>query len=157
MQTKYYPLLTQISDVTFHVPNSRNTFTLSDLGGKLVSFGKSVDNEHPLIPVLFQIDNKVDWIPGSFVELFIRTSGEKLSVVVPQKSIIEEMGNYFVYVQLTPEYFEKRQVSVGKTDGNFTEILSGLDGSERVVTDGSILVKIMQSAGGLDAESGHQH
>ena len=89
--------------------------------------------------------------------MFIRTRGARPTITVPAISLIEEMGNYFVYVQLTPEYFEKREVTIGQTDGIRTEILSGLNGTERVVTRGATLVKITQSSGQLDAESGHQH
>ena len=67
------------------------------------------------------------------------------------------MGNYFVYVQLTPEFFEKREVKIGQTDGQRTEILSGLNGKERVVAKGAVLVKLTQATGTLDAHSGHVH
>lgn len=67
------------------------------------------------------------------------------------------MGNYFVYVQLTPEFFEKREVKIGDTDGVRTAILSGLNESERVVSKGAILVKLAQSTGALDAHAGHVH
>ena len=72
-------------------------------------------------------------------------------------AIVEEMGNYFVYKQLTPELFEKTQVIIGGTDGQRTEILSGLAAGERVVSRGAIIVKLAQAAGGLDAHSGHVH
>lgn len=157
VQPKYYAMLSEITSATFHNPSTGASYSLEELGGQLVSYGKSVDLQHPLIPVLFRINNTKDWIPGAFVELYIRTQGSQPVITVPRKAILEEMGNHFVYVQLTPEYFEKRQVNIGRTDGARTEILSGLNGSERVVVNGAVLVKVTQSAGGLDAESGHQH
>lgn len=157
IQPKYYPMLSEIASATFRNPATGVSYSLEELGGQLVSYGKSVDLQRPLLPVLFRIDNTKDWIPGSFVELFIRTQGSQPVITVPCKAVLEEMGNHFVYVQLTPEYFEKWQVNIGRTDGINTEIASGLSGSERVVVNGAVLVKIAQSAGGLDAESGHQH
>ncbi len=157
VQPKYYAMLSGITSATFRNPATGAAYSLEELGGQLVSYGKSVDLQHPLIPVLFRINNTKDWIPGAFVELYIRTQGSQPVITVPRKAILEEMGNHFVYVQLTPEYFEKRQVNIGRTDGAHTEILSGLKGSERVVVNGAVLVKVTQSAGGLDAESGHQH
>ena len=71
--------------------------------------------------------------------------------------IVEEMGNYFVYKQINPELFEKVQVGTGVSDGVRTEITYGLDGSERVVTRGAVIVKLAQAAGGLDAHAGHVH
>lgn len=106
---------------------------------------------------MFQVDNTAEMLPGSFVEMYIRTRGEQSVITVPNVSLVEEMGNYFVYVQLTPEYFEKREVKIGQTDGVRTEILSGLNGQERVVAKGAVLVKLAQATGSLDAESGHAH
>ncbi len=155
VQPRYYEALGNIATAT--IKHGQQTQTLEELGGRLLSYGKAIETKTPLLPVTFEIQNRGNLLPGSFVEMFIRTKDSRFAVTVPSVSLIEEMGNYFVYVQLTPEYFEKREVTIGQTDGIRTEILSGLDGTERVVARGATLVKITQSSGGLDAESGHQH
>lgn len=155
VQPRYYTALGNIASTT--IKQGQRAQTLEELGGRLLSYGKAVDIDTPLIPVTFEIQNKGDFLPGSFIEMFIRTKNDKPVVTVPTISLIEEMGSYFVYVQLTPEYFEKREVTIGQTDGIRTEIITGLNGTERVVARGATLVKITQSSGGLDAESGHQH
>ena len=78
-------------------------------------------------------------------------------MTVPNSSLVEEMGNYFVFVQLTPEFFEKREVKTGKSNGLRTEILSGLKENERIVGKGAVLVKLAQASGKLDAHAGHVH
>jgi hypothetical protein len=78
-------------------------------------------------------------------------------LTVPNTSLVEDQGIYFIYVQITPELFEKRLVTVGITDGVRSEILSGLDESERIVTRGAVNIKLAQSTGTLDAHSGHVH
>ncbi len=157
IQPKYYPLLNNISTAKFRILNDETVYTLDDLNGRLVSYGKSVETDRPLLPVVFQVDNSVELLPGSFVEMYIKTRGQQSTLTVPNVSLVEEIGNYFVYVQLTPEYFEKREVKIGQTDGERTEILSGLNESERVVAKGAVLVKLTQATGTLDAESGHVH
>ncbi len=157
IQPRYYRSLGNITDANLRLLNDDKVYSLQSLGGRLVSYGKSVETDSPLIPVVFSINNTIDLLPGSFVEMYIKTVGGQPALTVPNVSLIEEMGNYFVYVQLTPEFFEKREVKIGKTDGERTEILSGLDGSERVVAKGAALVKLAQASGTLDAESGHQH
>lgn len=149
--------MSNISTARFRMLNDDKVYTLDDLNGRLVSYGKSVETNSPLLPVVFQVDNTAEMLPGSFVEMYIRTRGEQSVITVPNVSLVEEMGNYFVYVQLTPEYFEKREVKIGQTDGVRTEILSGLNGQERVVAKGAVLVKLAQATGSLDAESGHAH
>ena len=67
------------------------------------------------------------------------------------------MGNFFVFVQLTPESFEKRLVTLGSTDGCYTEILSGVKAGERVVTRGASMVRLAQGTASLDPHAGHVH
>ncbi|MBP5218247.1 MAG: efflux RND transporter periplasmic adaptor subunit [Bacteroidales bacterium] len=157
VQPRYYPLLGEVTTATVRSPGSNEAVTLESLGGKMLSYGHSVDTGHPLIPITFSVNRDGRLVPGTFVEMFLRTRSETPVLTIPKESVLEEMGNYFVYVQLTPEYFEKREVQTGRTDGIRTEILSGLSDGERVVAKGAVLVKVTQAAGGLDAESGHHH
>jgi RND family efflux transporter MFP subunit len=157
LQPKYFDLLGNVTSANFRTLDNNHVYSLEDLGGRLVSYGKSTDLNNPLIPVVFQINNKAGLLPGSFVEMFIKTLTNVQAVTVPNEAIVEEMGNYFVYAQLTPEFFEKRTVKTGVTDGRHTEITDGVQAGERVVGKGAILVKLAQAAGAVDAESGHVH
>lgn len=157
VQPSNYQALKGAVSANFREQNSERCYSLEELDGRLVSYGKAVSAESPLLPVVYQIKNVADFLPGSFIELYIKTEGTDEVITVANTALVEEMGNYFVYVQLTPEYFEKREVKVGATDGERTAILSGLDSSERVVSKGAILVKLAQSTGTLDAHAGHVH
>lgn len=157
IQPRHYQAMKGAVSANFRLPNTVETYSLEELDGRLVSYGKAVSEESPLLPVVYQIKNMADFLPGSFVELYIKTEATDEVVTIPNTSLIEEMGNYFVYVQLTPEYFEKREVKTGATDGRRTAVLSGLTPSERVVSKGAILVKLAQSTGTLDAHAGHVH
>jgi RND family efflux transporter MFP subunit len=156
VQTKYYELLGSITTANFRMLNN-TTYSLEELNGRVLSFGKTTNLANPLIPVIFQVENQAGLLPGSFVDIYISSRPNRESLTVPNEAIVEEMGNYFVYVQLTPEFFEKRLVKKGVTDGKRTEILEGISDQERVVGKGAILVKLAQSAGAVDAHSGHVH
>lgn len=157
IRPKYYGLMDKVASVNFRTLNGDRLYSLEEYGGRMVSYGRALGTDSPLLPVTFRLDNAAGLLPGTFVELFINTRGTEDVLTVPSEAIVEEMGNHFVYVQLTPEFFEKTEVKTGMTDGRRTEILSGLDGSERVVARGAILVKLAQSAGTLDSHSGHVH
>jgi len=157
LQPKYFSILGGITSANIKVLDDGRTFTLEELNGRVVSFGKSSDLANPLIPVVFQVKNSAGLLSGSFVEMFIKTQTNAQAITVPNESVVEEMGNYFVYVQLTPEFFEKREIKKGVTDGFRTEIISGIADSDRVVAKGAILVKLAQASGALDAHSGHVH
>lgn len=137
--------------------NSTQCYSLDDLGGRLLSYGKSVESNQPLLPVLFEVNNSAQLLPGTFVEMFIQCRKEGTALTVASDAIVEEMGSFFVFVQLTPEFFEKRNVTLGVTDGQRTEIISGVKPGERVVTKGAVLVKLSQASGALDAHAGHVH
>ncbi len=154
---RYAPLLPTISSANIRKPNDTETYTLSDLNGKILSFGRSVSESNYLIPVTFQIDNKAGFIPGGFVEVFIKTKSDKPILSLPKDAIIESQGSYFVFVQVAPEAYQKREVKIGVNDGLRTEIKSGLSESDKVVTQGAISVKLSESAGTLDPHAGHVH
>lgn len=157
VQPKYHDMLNNITSATIRVMNSNRTYTLEELGGRVLSFGKSTDLHNPLIPVVFQVNNRAGWLSGTFVELFIKTQTIAQVVTIPNGALTEEMGNYFVFVQLTPELFEKRWIMKGVTDGLRTEILEGVAVGERVVSKGAMLVKLSQASGALDPHAGHVH
>lgn len=161
VQASYYSMLKDVCDATICRVDGGNAdeerWTLQELGGKMVSYGKQTSAESPLIPVVFEINNVVDIVPGTFVDMYIKTRGEDKKLAAPSSSILEEMGNYFVYVQLEDEFFEKRQVKIGITDGIHTEVKGGLKSGEKVVTRGAILVKMQHNSGNMNAEHGHQH
>ncbi len=156
LQPRYYTVLGSIATATIKVMHSDLTYTLEELNGKIVTYGRSADLTNPLIPVVFQVQNNAGLLPGSFVEMFIKLQDGSEAITVPNEALIEEMGTYFLYVQVTPESFEKRAVLIGKSDGLRTEITEGLSVGERVVSKGAIMVKLSQSTGQLDAH-GHGH
>lgn len=157
VQPKWFRALQNISGANIRFSDDEHTYGLEELGGRLVSVAKASSTASPLLPVTFEIRNSSKLLPGSFADIYIKTLSNSEAVTVANGAIVEEMGNYFVYKQLTPELFEKTQVSIGGTDGQRTEIISGLEAGERVVSRGAIIVKLAQAAGGLDAHSGHVH
>lgn len=154
---KYYPVLNDIVSANIRIPGTDKTYTLEQLNGKVLSHGRNADDDNYLIPVVLQINNVGDFIPGGFAEVFLKTMSHTNAMTVPNAALLEEQGIYFVLVQITPEKFEKREVTVGPTDGLRSEITAGLSPSERIVTRGAILVKLAQASGTLDAHAGHVH
>jgi RND family efflux transporter MFP subunit len=157
VQAKYAALLPMIKTAYIRSIDKKTIYSLEDLNGKILSFGKSVNDDNFLIPVTFRVDNKAGFISGGFVEIFIQSSSGKPVITVPHTALTEEQGLYFVYVQLTPEQFEKREVKTGITNGRRTEIISGLSENERIVSRGAISVKLAQASGTVDTHAGHAH
>jgi len=158
VQQKNYALLKSISSFNIKSYSQEKFYTQDDLNGMLISYGKSIDEtESYLISVNFEIDNNIGLLKGSFVDIYIKTKSKENVLIVPNSALVEEYGNYFLFVQLTPELFEKREVKVGISDGMYTEILSGVHEEERIVSKGAIIVKLAAVSNSLDPHAGHVH
>jgi multidrug efflux pump subunit AcrA (membrane-fusion protein) len=157
VQQKYAKYLYSIYDANIRTIEDNRTYTLEELNGRFLSTGKTTTPDSYMIPITLQINNAGSFIPGSFVELYLKTLTNSQALIVPNSAILEEQGAFFVFVQLTPEIFEKREIKTGVTDGIYTEIIRGLSDNERIVTSGAIFIKLAQATGTLDAHSGHVH
>jgi RND family efflux transporter MFP subunit len=157
VQQKHASVLGAIVSANIRTLHDNQTYTLEQLNGKVLSIGKNTNQDNYLIPIRLQIENKGNFIAGGFVEVYLKTLTNSNALTIPNSAILEEQGNFSVFVQITPELFEKREVTPGTTDGLRTEILKGVNPGERVISVGAILVKLAQATGSLDAHSGHVH
>ncbi|MDD4747867.1 MAG: HlyD family efflux transporter periplasmic adaptor subunit, partial [Salinivirgaceae bacterium] len=156
VQQKYASVLGAVSSANIRSMNGNNVFTLEELDGKILSYGRAANEDNHLIPIYLQIENRGDFMVGGFVDIYLRTITNQNAITIPNTALLEEQGVYFVIVQITPELFEKLEVKPLATDGLRTEV-SGITVSERVVSKGAIMVKLSKASGELDAHSGHVH
>lgn len=153
----YWGLLENIRSATIRTLHDPQVYTLADLNGKIVSYGKATADDNHLLPVYLQIENNGRFFPGSYVHVLLKTVSNSRALTVPATALLEEQGHFFVWVQLTPELFEKRPVRIGASDGQSVEIIRGITAGDRIVTRGAIYIKLAQATAGLDAHSGHVH
>lgn len=154
---KYAGILNAVQSANIRTLNDNQSYTLEVLNGKVLSVGKAANSDNFLIPVSIQINNTGSFIAGSFVEVYLKTVTNQQAISVPNTALLEEQGVFFVWVQVNPELFEKREVLIGKTDGINTEIKSGILPTDRIVARGAMMIKLAQATGTLDAHSGHVH
>lgn len=153
---RYYAQLPRIVSANFKTPYNNKVYCLENLGGKVLSFGKSSGDTSYYVPVIFEFDNRGDMVPGAFVEVFL-LSGERQGVIsLPESALTEEQGLYFVYLKLDDECYKKQEVQLGTSNGERVEILSGLKDGDTVVTRGAIHVKLAAASNAIPAHS-HNH
>lgn len=155
LPVRYASMLQNIDNVNVELA-SGEVYSLAELDGTVLAVGSSV-NSCNMIPVTLSLKKAVGIVPGTIVTLYLTSSAGEQSVVVPRTAIVEEMGNFFVFVQNSPVSFEKRSVQLGATDGKLVKVLSGVHAGERVVTKGGIVLKLSQGAAALDPHAGHVH
>jgi membrane fusion protein, heavy metal efflux system len=92
------------------------------------------------------------WRPGTFVTARIVTAERPAKVAVPEGAIQRLEGRECVFVE-DGDGFVSRPVTIGATDGEWIEILSGLEPGERIVVRGSFVLKSELQK----SEAGHEH
>ena len=150
---KYYGLLSGINDANFSTSYSDAAYSLKDLNGRLIGYGKASDGDY-YIPVTFEFDNKGDLIAGSYVNVYLKSSSSSRAISVPVGAVVEDQGVYYVFVQNDETGFLKREVKLGQSDGQRVLIKSGLNEGDVVVATGAIQVKL---ASVTAVPAGHTH
>jgi len=128
----------------------------TDAEGKILSIGKDVERENPLISVFAEVNATVDMPIGSLTPVQIAMGNATQNTMIPVNALLEDYGSYSVIVQLSGESFERRPVKIGKRNGENVEILEGLQVGEVVVTTGAYQVKMASMSGSTPAH-GHEH
>ena len=74
--------------------------------------------------------------PGQFVRVILRGAERPGAILVPQRAVLDGPQGKFVYVISDKGAAEARPVQVGEWVGDEWIVTSGLQGGERVITDG---------------------
>ncbi len=152
---KYSAELQNIGNIWYQ-PKQSTWSSLNEQGGKILSVGKVVEADQPLISVYAEVNEGVEMPEGSFTQVQLAVGSGDEGLVVPVSCLMEDYGNYSVIVQLSGESFERRNVTLGKRNGREVEIINGLVEREVVVTKGAYQVKMASMSGQAPAH-GHAH
>jgi cobalt-zinc-cadmium efflux system membrane fusion protein len=155
LSQKYFHLLNSIRSANIKSPDGVAVSTDS-LNAQVASYGKSASANAPFVTVTFEIDNTGSIIPGSVVEVFLKSDPIPDALVMPVSALLEEQGTFYAYVQTGGERFQKRELKLGANDGLHVQVLAGVAEGERVVTKGAYQIKLSQTSGALPAH-GHAH
>jgi RND family efflux transporter MFP subunit len=150
---RYLQDLGGVRSAHFKTAYSDTLYKLRDLHGQVRSFGKE---SGLYIPVTFEFDNPGGLLPGAFAEVYLLSAPQDGVLSVPVTAITEEQGNYFVYLQLSAETYRKQAVTLGASDGERVQALSGINAGDAVVTRGAYQVKLA-AAGTSQLPAGHSH
>ena len=153
---QYTTQLPKVVSANFRTSASGDFYSVADLGGRVASYGRSVESASLLVPIYFSLPYSADYPAGSYAEIRLLTENGHGHdhIVLPKEAIIEDFGHFFVYVADEHGY-ERRDVRIGGTDGVRTEILSGLAVGENVVVTGTTRLKLVERLGSLGAEAAH--
>mgnify|MGYP002624109284 FL=1 len=153
---RYLPVLPTVQSANFKTPYHEKVQSIDDYNGKVVSYGKLIEQGQNFVPLLFELDNVRNLIAGSFVELFLLTKPISNALVIPKTALMQDYSSNYVYVQTGGESFEKREVKLGIDDGLNIQVISGVEAGEWVVTKGAYQIKMASMSSAIPAH-GHSH
>jgi len=150
---QYFSRIGDIVSCNFRTTYHKKVWDIEDLGGSLLAIGSSVKENNQYLPVYFEAENNGELLEGAYAEFFLKTKNLEDCMIVPVRSVLEERGRYFVFVQVSGEHYQKREISLEESDGFNYRVGSGLFPGDRVVTIGSMLLKTasMSSSGPTDS------
>lgn len=147
----------QPQDALFQLEGSTEFIRISDLGGKLLTVGSIIDPETRRMTVIYQLPNPQKTMRvGAFAEVSLLLGDGKPQIAIPRSAVLEEKGQAMVYVQTGGESFESRWVRLGSTQGDWVQVVDGLNEGERVVTQGAYGVQLASKAD-VVPDHGHAH
>jgi membrane fusion protein, heavy metal efflux system len=93
--------------------------------------------------------------PGMFGSVELETTNRHAAIVLPERALVHEDAGDYVFVQVEPFAFERRDVTVTHVANDMVEITSGLEPGEMVAISGTFLLKSAERQGELGG--GHSH
>lgn len=148
-------IISQITSANFKTANGKESYSVDELNGKLVSYGKLLDGSSFYIPVIFEFNNTGHFLTGSFVTVYLKTRTIEQAITVPLTAIIEEQGLFFVYVKDREHIYKKKEIKKGADDGKRALILSGLEVGEELVATSAYHLKLSSMSSAIP--HGHSH
>lgn len=129
------------------------TFPGATFRGKVVRVGNQVEAESRTLEVRIEVNNADGRLkPGMFADVEIETTVFENIVVIPDTAVQTEGDNQIVFVALDGNKFQKRLVKLGMEQRGRAQVTAGLKPGERIVTEGSFILKSEMLKSQLEAE-----
>ncbi len=110
--------------------------------GRLDTISGRMSEETRTAKARFSVDNSDGVLgPGMFVSVRVALPAAGESLVVPKVAVLADEGRTFVFTHKEGDYWVRRPVTLGARFADMVEIASGLTAEQRIITDGSFLLK----------------
>ena len=126
------------------------TFTVAaypdqEFRGTVVDVGAVIDERTRAATVVFQVPNAGRALRIGMQANVRLDAGESVTaMMIPRSAVLDNEGKKIVYVLLSGEEFERREVVLGDEYGEEVAVVSGLNPGERVVTQGAYQIRLQE-------------
>lgn len=132
-------------------------FRISDVGGKRIGEDIVQDNISGFLPIYFSFNNNGLIESNGYIDAYLLLDSSKPAIALPESALSEQQGQWFAYVKLDDDCYEKVPVNRGGSNGNSVEILSGLNVGDEVVTQGVTFLRLAENANVVPEGHTHNH
>src|SRR5581483_733323 len=121
--------------------------------GKVVRTGNQVEAQSRTLEVRIEVNNSDGRLkPGMFADVEITTTILRDTIVIPDTALQTDEENQIVFVDLGGNKFQKRVVKLGIEPHGRAQVTEGLKVGEKLVTEGSFILKSEMLKGELEEE-----
>ncbi len=103
--------------------------------GEVIGINPTVAGASRVVAVLVGFSNADGWLPGASIDATVVLGERTNALVIPKLSIASRRSGLVVYVAVDG-VAQERQIETGWREGQWVEVLSGLDETDRVIVDG---------------------
>jgi len=116
-----------------------------EFNGTLVDIGAVINEQSRAATVIFEVPNP-DRTLRIGMQANVRLDAGEISdaLIIPKEAVLENEGKKIVYVLISGEEFQRREITIGDEYGNKVAVLSGLQPGERVVTQGAYQIRLQE-------------
>jgi membrane fusion protein, heavy metal efflux system len=113
--------------------------------GAVLDTGAVIDEQTRAATVVFQVQNHGRTLRIGMQANVQLDAGESVTaMMIPKEAVLDNEGKKIVYVLLSGEEFQRREVTLGDEYGDKVAVLSGLNKGERVVTQGAYQLRLQE-------------
>ncbi len=110
--------------------------------GRIRYIGDQVDPNTRTIQVRGEVPNHGARLkPEMFARIAIQAGTAEKILAVPLSAVVEEGGKNYVFLVASDQTFNRRAITLGPQWGSDVQVLDGLKGGDRIVTNGALLLK----------------
>ena len=112
----------------------------SAIKGKLIYVGDVVNPQTRTVTVRSEIDNHTKTLKPDMLVSMLVQSKPLPKLAIPVQSVVRENDKDHVFVQVAPNKYRLREVTLGAEYQSMVAIVNGLEEGEVVVSDGAFHV-----------------
>lgn len=124
--------------------------------GKVAWVSDVVEEQTRTLRIRVEVDNREGLLrPGTFARIALQVASKDGVIAIAPAAIQRQGGEMVVFVDEGEGRYTRREVTLGIRTPEQVEIVRGLDPGERVVVEGSFLLKSEVEKGGFEGGDGH--